>query len=383
MLPALLMIAALADWTPVRWFASDAASLDLLAGTAFNSVLVEPEQWNGGFVSAAHQRGIAVAGLIRESPGAAEEAGSWQGVWPGLNAQEEDGGVLAGPTAAPWLDTNSGFLRYVRSRVRARLWMANRPPEGRIYPVRRYLEAMADAALAGAWWVVALDRDFGARLAHRQARALDNWKQICSFAAFLQKHGAWRDWATFSRLGLAEEPAQGALVSGSVLDMIAVQHIPVKLLTGNLDPGMRVVVNLTGKPMAAPVVVAPEPGWRFPVPPPEEYAIRKADLPKLEELWKQVSKVTARQNFGMRLFNGSGMLSRPLISLGGKRLAVPVVNYTGYPVEGVTVHLAGQWNKARLLAPGRDPRELVLYDINGGKGIEIAGIDLMAILEVE
>lgn len=73
------------------------------------------------------------------------------------------------------------------------------------------------------------------------------------------------------------------------------------------------------------------------------------------------------------------MLSHPLISPDGKRLAVPIVNYIGYAMEGITVHLEGKWNKARRLAPGRDARELVLYDIKDGKGLEIAGIDFMAI----
>ncbi len=426
MLLALLAVAALVDWVPVRWISSDPASLDLLRGTRFNCVLLEPAQWDPDFLAAARQRGIAAAGVLSPGGGAARQAaraaelkldalvlegappvasslpviellsrrdlerapaegvtGTWQGVWPGINPREEDNAALAGPTSAPWLDTNSGVLRYLRSRTRARLWIANRPPAGRAYPVVRYLQAMADAALAGARWVVALDQDFTRRLGAREARALKEWGEICSFADFLERQAAWRGWPSYGLLGLAQDPAQGAFVSGGVLDMLAVQHLPVRPVTAENAAGLRVLVNLTGKPVEAPVRVAPDPGWSFPMESPEAIAIRQADLPKLEHLWKRVSESTGRRNFGIRLFNGASLLSHPMAAPDGKRLAIPIVNYTGYPAEAVTVHLLGEWRKARLLAPGREPRELTLYPAREGSGLEIASLEVMAVVEVE
>ena len=426
MIPALVLAAAMADWVPVRWFTSDPASLDLLGATPFNCVLLDAPLWDGRFVSRAHERGIAVAGVIggaedaaRRAAQAAEQGldalvlegarrgpvsppvielrprgdlatapaegitGTWQGVWPGINPREEEGAALAGPTSAPWLDTNSGFLRYLRSRTRARLWMANRPPEGRAYPAARYLQAMADAALAGARWVVALDKDFERRLAARDARAIREWTEIGAFAAFLERQSAWRGWPSYGNLGLAQDPGPAAFVSGGVLDMIAVQHIPVRPVTAETAPGLPLVVNLTGKPAGAQVEVAPAAGWKFPLASADRFAIRKEDLPELEELWKQVNQAAGRRNFGIRLFNGAGMLSHPVASPDGKRLAIPIVNYTGYEVEAVTVHLLGRRQKARLLAPGREARQLTLYPTAGGSGLEIPSAGVMVVVEVE
>ena len=80
-----------------------------------------------------------------------------------------------GPTSTPWLDTNSGFLRFLRSRTGATLWIGNRPPPGKAFPVIRYQQAVADAALAGARWVVSLDEDFERRLAARDSKAVRDW----------------------------------------------------------------------------------------------------------------------------------------------------------------------------------------------------------------
>lgn len=421
MLAALVMIAALGDWAPVRWISSDPASLDLLRATRFNCVLLEPRQWNAALVARAHERGIAAAGVVSSRDEAARAAalkldalvvesesgghiaaalpvielvarralaasaggpvvGTWQGVWPGINAAEE--GAVAGPTSTPWFDTNSGFLRWLRVRTRAQLWMANRPPAGTVYPPARYLQAMADAALAGARWVVALDGDLARRLAARDAGALRDWKQICAFADFLEEHGEWRRWPSYGSVGLLEGPDEGALISGGVLDMMAVQHIPVRAVTANAASGVRLLVNLSGKPAGAPAEVTPAPGWKFPIASPEQFAIRKADLPKLEDLRNRVNRAAGRQNFGIRLFNGSGMLSHPVISPDGKRLAIPIVNYTGFAAEGITVHVLGAWKRARLLMPGHEARELHLYPIDGGSGVEIARLEVMAILEL-
>ena len=60
------------------------------------------------------------------STGSIPVAGTNQGVWPG----RAHGGEVRG-YGRPWIDTNSGFLRYVRAATDAPAWIANRPPEAR------------------------------------------------------------------------------------------------------------------------------------------------------------------------------------------------------------------------------------------------------------
>ena len=54
--------------------------------------------------------------------------GTYQGVWPGIQV-EEGGTAKAAPSGAPWINTNSGFLRFMRSATTAPLWIGVRPPE--------------------------------------------------------------------------------------------------------------------------------------------------------------------------------------------------------------------------------------------------------------
>jgi hypothetical protein len=82
--------------------------------------------------------------------------GTYQGVWPGINEPAE-GEAKAAPSGAPWIDTNTGFLRFLRAATRATVWMGNVPPKGATYPGARYLQAIGDAAILGARWILSFD----------------------------------------------------------------------------------------------------------------------------------------------------------------------------------------------------------------------------------
>jgi len=84
--------------------------------------------------------------------------GTWQSVWPGIEI--EHGGTVARPTGSPWVHTNTGFLRFLRAVTNAVVWIVVSPPPQTVYPVERYLQAMGDAELAGARWIIDLDDDF-------------------------------------------------------------------------------------------------------------------------------------------------------------------------------------------------------------------------------
>ena len=60
------------------------------------------------------------------------------------------------------------------------------------------------------------------------------------------------------------------------------------------------------------------------------------------------------------------------------------MNYSGYPVDAVTVHLLGKFRTARLLTP-EDPggRTLKLYDNEDGCGVDIDTVTSVAALILE
>ncbi len=204
-LALLLTVTSLADWVPARWISSETKSLDLLKETPINCLLLEQNQWSAGLAEQAAKQGVATLGVIREGgdpvgaaraalryklngvvlegdfsaavadrvrdslvgPKAAtvvemlprrslrfgqkeEIAATYQAVWPGIKMEEDDHATRAGPTGSPWINTNTGFLLFVRSATEAPIWIGNAPPAKQVLTAEDYLHAICDAATLGA-----------------------------------------------------------------------------------------------------------------------------------------------------------------------------------------------------------------------------------------
>ncbi len=447
MLAALLLLAVSA-WVPARWTSPDPGSLELLEGSPINCLLLErvtPE-----FTAAARAKGIAVLRVVRPGPdldaalqetaatkatglvlegafGPDEQArarevadrqgwrlielppraslkldrpdgiiGTYQGLWPGIRAFE-DNAVRAAPTGGPWVETNAGFLRYLRAATGAEIWMANTPPKTML-PAHRYLHAVADAASSGARWVVALDADLDRRLHAREPKALAAWRRICTYLKFYEDHNHWRSWEPAGRLALVQDESSGALLSGGILDMIVVKHVPVRplpraRLNASALQGARLVVNVDPAALgeadkealrtftrAGGTLLSGPPGWKFPPPQDDRITLDEKDVTRLDDIWREVNMLIGRRNFGVRLFNVSGMTSNLLADPDRKQLLLHLVNYTDYPAENITVHIAAPCRSARLLEPGEAPRSLSPYEIEEGVAVEIDRIAIAAAL---
>ncbi len=441
MVLGLLLALSLADWVPARWPWGDAKSLELLDGTPFNCLLLEQDAWSEGLLRAAAARGVVTLGVVRgdlvESARRAATAGlggvaiegdfdarpagvaveirmrgglrldggadvlaTGQGVWPGVHVQK-DGAVKAAPTGAAWIDTNAGFLRFVRANTSAPLWVANLPPPQTVIPLQRYLQAISDAGAAGARWVVSVDADFGRRLAARQAAALGDWKRMAAYAQFFEDHREWRGYRLHGELALVEDIGNGALLAGGIVDMIVARHTPVRpvrasTLSDGALAGAKLAVNVDPASLPAEkkevlarfarsggtILTAP-PGSKLPAPRPGQITLDAGDVDKLDAIWRDVNALTGRRNLGVRLFNVASMLSTLLASPDGRRLALHLVNYSAYPAENITVHLVGAWRRARLLAPESAPRDLATYPIEEGTGIEVPRVATLATVEIE
>ncbi len=443
---ALFLIAAAPDWVPARWQSADPASLDLVAQTPVNCVLVDKPSWSQSFMKAAASRGIAALAVVQPGPNAgtlAREAagmgaagivlegnitdadrdrlsgikipiveltprsgmrlndpplgiaGTYQGLWPGVRAQE-NGEAQSGPSGAPWIDTNAGFLRFVRASTHAVIWLANRPPEKTVIPVRRYLDAIADAEMNGARWVIALDGNFNRQLLAHDAKAVAGWKQIGAELAYYESHRQWRALPPHSKLAIIEDVQSGALLSGGVLDMIVVKHTPVipvppRELAGaslkkasmavDVDPSAltpQESVNLKAFTHSGGTLLSGVSQWKFPPPEPGQITLNEKDVAKLDEIWKQVNNMIGRMNLGARLFNVSSMLSNLLDAGDGKSVVLQLVNYTDFPVDSITAHVLGNYKHARLYEPGMPPKDLDVYPVEEGTGVDIDKVDVSA-----
>ena len=325
-------------------------------------------------------------------------AATVQGVWPGINSTEDP---KAAPSGAPWIDTNSGFLKYARAATDVPVWIANAPPTGVFIPVERYLQTIGDAAMTGARWVFAFDANLWARLEKREPKALAEWKRINGLIAFLESHKEWRGYQSKGNMAVVQDASSGALLSGGILDMIAVRHtpvrpVPVPRLSERRLKGSEMAVNvdpasLTDEQKAVlraytrggGTLLQGPPGWKMPSAKPGEITLAKEDLDKLDAIWKEMNTMTGRKNLGARLFNVASMLSNFVVSPDGKQTLLHLVNYSNYAAEAVTIHLLGSYKKATLLTPDDKPKELAIYPVDEGVGVDIEQMQTFATLVLE
>ena len=437
-----------ADWVPARWPWSDAASLDLLTGGPVNCLLVRPA--TAEFAAAAANRGLATLAVVVPGDDAAETArralaakvtgialegdfpeaavaavrqaaggapvvelaarnrmllnsgapilATYQGVWPGMAVMER---ARAGPTGSAWIDTNTGFIRGARAWNDAPLWIANQPPTKTVVTAGRYLQAIADAGMSGARWVLALDDDFAARLAKRETKAVTDWGRMLALASYFERHPEWREMREYGKLALVQDPAKGGLLSGGILDMIAVKQTPVRpiprqrLTPGSLkDASMAVNLDadaLTPEEQAVlrdftrsgGTLLTGPPGWRDQGPSGDKITLDQRELERLNEIWREVNSMVGRRNLGVRLFNASSMLSNFLISNDGQTAVLHLVNYSDYPVENVSVHFLGDYKRATLLTPEGVEKPLELYKTDDGWGADLDRVSVCATVRLE
>ena len=178
-MPLVASIAPPSAWVPARWDGADAKSLDLLSGTSINCLLVG--SFTPDFVTRATAQGIATLAVLKPGADPADPArqaihaglqgivlegdfpngtaarvrdllagthavvveltararmplggpdpiiGTYQGVWPGIQVLD-NGAAKAAPSGAPWIDTNTGFIRSVRAWGPAAVWLGYLPP---------------------------------------------------------------------------------------------------------------------------------------------------------------------------------------------------------------------------------------------------------------
>jgi hypothetical protein len=443
LLLAAVAMVAMPDWVPARWFSKDPATLKLVESTPVNCLLIEKANWSPEFARAAAERGIATLGVVTGTANSADVAAeakkagltglavegslsagkvdmpvveltnraemkfnsgakilaTKQGMWPGIRAEQE--GLIAAPTGAPWIDTNTGFLRYARVSTSAAIWIANRVPAKAHPAVTGYLAAIGDAGMTGARWVLDFDDQFAQGLAKGDATALKNWALIVQHVKFYEDHKEWRTFAMRSTLALVEAPESGALISGGVLDMMATKHTPVtpipasglngtsllhskmavnvdpELLDANQKEALKAFTRAGGTLLTGP------PGWRFPSLQPDQITLDKKDLETLADIWHELNSVTGRDNLGARLFNVGSMLSNLQESPDGKHVALQLVNYSDFPVQDITVHVLGKFKRATLLRPDAVPQKLEVYEVDEGTGIDVPALGALGTLVLE
>jgi hypothetical protein len=159
---------------------------------------------------------------------------------------------------------------------------------------------------------------------------------------------------------------------------------------------MRVVLNLESGALSAAqkgdlerfvraggVLVNPPAGWRFPAVSAEQTMPNRRQLDHIQPIWEATYDATIRKNFGVRTFNTASVLFHLLAAPDGKSLLIHLVNYADYAAEDVTVQALGPWRRARLYSPEGEIRELPVYPVADGTGIDIDRIAVVATLRLD
>lgn len=428
MLAAMALAATFADCVPMRAISASPESLGLLKGTPVTCLLVDETQWTSAFIDAAHKQGLRILAAARTKESAdraaltksdaivlegkvewsgakptiqlplrrdlkleanSEVTGTTQGVWPGLELEHSGPKTTAAPTGGVWINTNTGFLRYIRSAYRGVFWVANRPPANAELTASRYMQAIADAAATGSRWIIALDNAFAKRLLESDESALKDWKQIMDTLSFYEKHKEWRKLKPWAQVAIVQDVATGAWISGNLLDMLSVMNTPVRAvptreLTSAYLEGAKVTVTVqpqsyTPQQMelidrfaekGGKVVSGPK-NWKMPEPEGERITFDKSQYKQLEAIWPELHMAVQRKNLGVRMFNVTGSISYLLQSADGKQAVLQLVNFTDYPVESITAFVQGKYKTATFYSPNAEPRKLSIYDAPEGTGVEI------------
>jgi hypothetical protein len=449
--PLVASIPKPADWVPARWNSTDPKTLDLVAGTPINCLLLKAV--DPAFAAQSRARGIIALAVISpggDPAGAARQAmhagyagivlegdfpqgtvarvkdviadtsaiiiqlttrsrmdlagpdpviGTVQGVWPGVQVLE-NGAAKAGPTGSAWIDTNTGFIRSVRAWGHAAVWLGNLPPAHTVITADRYLQALADAALAGGRWVLALDDDFSSRLQKGEAAAVRDWKRILAQLQYSESHPEWRSFQPYAKLAIVQDPSDGALLSGGILDMVGARHTPVRAIPRQklapaalkntemavdvdpqaLTPEQKAV--LTAFTRSGGTLLNAPTGWKAPLNG-DAITLEEAETKRLDDIWHDVQSMIGRRNLGARLFNVSSMLSNLSASADGKQVVVQLVNYSSYPADSITVHLLGEFHHATLYTPEGGERAVEVYKTEEGSGVDIDKVTICATLRLE
>ena len=451
---ALILAVSLADWVPARWISTEVKSLELLKETPINCLLLEPDQWTPSFAEAATKQGVVTLGVVRpggdpvetarqalgrkltgvalegdfapaatarvrEALGASQAPviemlprrllrpesakpilATYQGLWPGIEV-EENGAAKAGPTGSPWVNTNTAFYLFARAASEAPVWMGNLPPAKRVLKGEDYLHAIGDAAIFGARWVLALDADFSKRLLAGEATALKDWRRLALHLQYFEDHKDWRGFPFYGALGVVQDADSGALVSGSILDMIAAKHTPFRViprqkLSGRAIGNARIVLNLESallEPQHKEVLkgftdgggtmLTSPPDSPLPALAGDRIATDEEQQKQIDTLWKGINSMLGAADLGARLFHVQGLATSFLASPDIKQIVIHLLNYTDYPIENIAIHFPGAFRRAKIMTPGGPVQDVEMYRQDRNAAVDVDTLGLYATLIVE
>jgi hypothetical protein len=239
-----------APWTPFRWPASwkDPSALSLLEDAPVDHILIGDSPDLEPVRTAALGRQLTTG-----TPPAA--AAVVKGEWPGVRISRGAAQAEAGPTGAPWVDSNGWAVRLAAARhPESAVWVDAPPPRNARLPAEAYLLAIADAAAHGGRWIITLDDQLAAALAARNPQALAAWNRITTAARFFAAHDRWAEYAAVAVAGVISDfSGPNEFFGQELLNLLSRAGLHHRILLKSSPPdfsGLRALIYADAEPPA-------------------------------------------------------------------------------------------------------------------------------------
>lgn len=371
---------------PEGW--DDVRILDWIRDTPFDALLLTGSP---GIESAARAAGLTV--------GVPDDVAVVKGVWPGIRRGRDV--AEAGPTGAPWIDSNGWAIRLARMRnTGKRIWVESEPAkETDVIPAQAYLVGLADAAVHGGRWVLPIDRKLLLQLMQGKAfSAAEDWKDLIAAMRFFSAHKEWSAFPPHALVAIVSDfSGPNEFLSQELLNLTARRHQPYKILEKKtLNPGslagLREVVLVDAEPptenlrktllafveRGGLLVAGPKwgaggtasrethPRFELRLLGKGRIAIAKTEPDDPFLLAGDAQVLLSHRYDLVRMFNSGSIGSHFTMAPDGRGL-VHLVNYTGRPSHDlISVRVAGNWRAARLWSPDRPDSRALQCELGRG-----------------
>jgi hypothetical protein len=302
-------------------------------------------------------------------------------------------GIRAAPSSEPWIQSNIWLVRSFRpSEVWRPVWIGYEPDRA---TKENYARAVADAAVAGGRWIVALDDNLRVGLRRGDAGALDTWKEIGKCIRFSEEHAEWRRFAPYGNLGVIIDRTNPGEMTDEYLKLLMRRQVPYRLIdrsqlgAGALAGFRAVLATELVSPTPAEqsvlalfaeggglVVAGPAWGEASQTERSVEKAAGKGRLavykePDPEVMAREMRELLPLRDVGVIPFNVPSVITYVSREVRGGRLLIQLLNYSDSPATDITIRVSGTFRSARMFAPGTGVVELPTTTGDGRTEIQI------------
>jgi hypothetical protein len=293
-----------------------------------------------------------------------------------------DSGVRAGASAEPWIESNISLVRSFRLGGAWRpVWVDAKTESG---SPEDYVRSVADAAIAGARWVISIDDNLRKQLFTKHPGALAAWNRMSEYLRFGEDHAEWRQFVPYGKVAIVLD--RNSQNTHEYLNLTTRRQVPYRLidrarLSAETLVGVSAVLAAQMAPATAAerkilcnfaesggVVVAGASWGDAPKGEPyNEVPLGKGRVvvypdqpPDPETVARDLKDLLEPEQIGFSVFNIPSGITYVSASSSGKPTLIQFLNYADRPNGRVTVRLNGSFKTSRLYTPEGGPVTLAV-----------------------